>query len=183
MQTPEIFQEIKELLSLKQKHIDMEKLTKVDLNEHSAFLSYLVNVKNILTLNKIGKEYKKITGKGPSIIPRIILSLAISSGFSVALFFAGKEVGKDIMEYVFLIFNFILLLSISSYCLIRDYFQDLKALLITSWRQEHYFESPEDKVVVLMMQKIKTEYQKEEILKNIPENKNTEVVSIKRKRI
>jgi len=183
MQTPEVFQEIKELLSPKQKKVDLEKLTKIDLNDHSSFLSYLEDLKNILTLNKIAKEYKKMTGKGRTMIPRIILSLVISSGFSLALFFSGKEAGKDIMEYVFPIFNFILLLSISSYCFIRDYCQDLKKMLIASWREEYYFESPENKVVVLMMQKIKTEYQKEEILKNIPENKNTEVVSIKRKRL
>lgn len=182
MQTPEIVQEIKELLSPKQKKVDFENLHKMDLEDSAALLFYFENLKNVLTLNKIAKEYKKITGRGESAILRVVISFAISIGFSLSLFYYAKEENKDVMQYVFVVFNFFLLLSMTLSSSLRDYYDDVRKMLITRLKEENYY-AFDDKIIISMMQKIKTEYQKEEILKNIPENKNTEVVSIKRKRI
>lgn len=154
----------------------------MDLDDSAALLFYFENLKNVLTLNKIANEYKKITGRGETATLRVIVSLAISIGFSLSLFYSGKEGDKDVMQYVFVVFNFFLLLSMALSSLLRDYYDDVRKMLITRLKEENSYVF-DDKTIIPMMQKIKTEYQKEEILKNIPENKNTEVVSIKRKRI
>jgi len=182
MQTPEVFQEIKELLSPKQKKMDLENLHKIDLNDYAVLFFYFENLKNVLTLNKIAKEYKKITGRRESAILRVVVSLAVSIGVSLSLFYSGKEENKDVMQYVFVVFNFFLLLFMALSSSLRDYYDDLRKILITRLKEENSYIF-DDKTIVPMMQKIKTEYQKEEILKNIPDNKNTEVVSIKRKRL
>lgn len=162
--------------------MDFENLHKMDLDDSAALLFYFENLKNVLTLNKIANEYKKITGRGETATLRVIVSLAISIGFSLSLFYSGKEGDKDVMQYVFVVFNFFLLLSMALSSLLRDYYDDVRKMLITRLKEENSYVF-DDKTIIPMMQKIKTEYQKEEILKNIPENKNTEVVSIKRKRI
>lgn len=170
---------IKKIISIKEKKIELEKINKMDLNSHSEIVNYVDNIKNIHILNKLFKEYKKITRLKDTIHYRLIIAFILSTSLSLCLFYFGKE-DKDVMKYVFIFLNFVSLFFVTFYCALRDYYDDIRKLLIVTLKEDYYKEV-EDKIVLSILRKIKSEYEKEYIFNRIQKNDRVERIPMKKR--